>query len=233
MKTKRAIFLRKFGRIVGYILLFVLFLGALYWFGIRAFTIKNIVVIGRNIQVQVNESKLPKTLLLFPSGTIREQLLAANPILEDIQFQKKYPHTLVIVPTLRSPAFRLTAGAREVLVDGNGLVLADSDASSPNLPRLIFPISTVRIGEKITDQRVGAAIAFIRGTREIVPITSVSVEDEQSLRAKSDKLDILFPQDGAIDPLLATLQTLLSGFRIKGALPTFIDLRFNKPIIKF
>jgi hypothetical protein len=91
----------------------------------------------------------------------------------------------------------------------------------------------VRIGEKITDPRVSAGISFITGMRDILSVSSISVEDERSLRAKCDKLDILFPQDGPIAPILATLQTLLSGFRIKGTLPTFIDLRFNKPIIKF
>ena len=233
MKSGRSIFLRKFGRIVGYILLFAAFLGVVYWLGIRAFTIQNIIVVGENIQVQVDESKLPRTLLLFPSGTIRAQLLADNPILTDIQFQKKYPHTLVIVPTLRSAVGRLVVLSREVLIDGSGIVLAEGDASSQNLPRLVIPVTGIRIGEKITDQRVAAALAFISGMRDIAPVTAVSVEDEASLRAKSDKLDILFPQAEETQALLATLQTLLSGFRIKGSLPTFIDLRFDKPIIKF
>jgi hypothetical protein len=197
------------------------------------FSINNIVVVGNNIQVQVDETRMPKTLLLFPAERLRAQLLAANPILADIQFQKKYPHTLIIVPTLRSAVARLTAVSREVLVDANGIVLSDADSSSSNLPRLIVAIPVVRIGEIISDHRVTASIAFITGMQDILPIHSVSVEDDGSLRAKGDKLDILFPQDGATPTLLATLQTLLSGFRIKGTLPTFIDLRFNKPIIKF
>ena len=232
MKSKRAIFIRKFGKIVGYVFLFVVFSSAVYWFCTKMFTINNIVVVGNNLRVQVDESRLPKTLLFFPAEKLRVQLLAANPILSDIQFQKKYPHTLVIVPTLRPAVARLALVSREVLVDAGGIVLSDTDASSPNLPRLIVPITTVRIGEKITDPRVAAGIAFITGIQDILPVSSVSVEDEQSLRAKGDKLDIVFPQDGPIAPILATLQTLLSGFRIKGTLPTFIDLRFNKPIIK-
>ncbi|MCX6792243.1 MAG: hypothetical protein NT149_04370 [Candidatus Gottesmanbacteria bacterium] len=233
MKPKRSIFLRKFGKVIGYVVLIVLFSGVVYWFCTKMFTINNIVVVGNNIQVQVDGSRLPKTLLLFPAGKLRAQLLATNPILADIQFQKKYPHTLVIVPTLRSAVARLALVSREVLVDEGAIVLTDTDAASANLPRIVVPITVVRIGEKISDPRVTAGIAFITGMRDILPICSVSVEDEQSLRAKSDKLDILFPQRGSTAAILATLQTLLSGFRIKGTLPTFIDLRFNKPIIKF
>jgi len=233
MKPKRAIFWRKFGRFVGFGLLFVLFSGVVYWLCIWTFTIKNIVVIGNNIQVQVDAARLPKTLLLFPSATLREQLLKDNPILADIQFQKKYPHTLVIVPTLRTAVVRLTLTTREVLVDESGIVLSDADTASPPLPRLIVPIPVARIGEVIEDQRVTAGISFIVGLRDILPIQSISVEDERSLRAKSGTLDIVFPQEGSTSAILATLQTLLTGFRIKGTLPTFIDLRFNKPIIKF
>jgi hypothetical protein len=233
MKSGRAIFLRKFGKVLGYVVVFCLFSVAVYWIVIRQFTVTHIVVVGNNIRVQIDEEKLPKTLLLFPAQSIRIQLLADNPILADIQFQKKYPHTLVIVPTLRSAVGRLVVLSREVLIDGSGIVLAEGDASSQNLPRLVIPVTGIRIGEKITDQRVAAALAFISGMRDIAPVTAVSVEDEASLRAKSDKLDILFPQAEETQALLATLQTLLSGFRIKGSLPTFIDLRFDKPIIKF
>ncbi len=233
MKPKQAIFWRKFGKIVGYFLLFCLFSGVVWWVCISAFSIKNIVVIGNNIQVQINQRRLPKTLLLFPSAKIRAQLLADNPILADIQFQKKYPHTLVIVPTLRAAVVRLILTGREVLLDESAVVLADADSQSPPLPSIIVPLAAVRIGETIRDSRVTAGISFITGMQNIVPIQTVSVEDEQSLRAKSNSLDILFSQDGDMSSTLATLQTLLSGFRIKGTLPTYIDLRFNKPIIKF
>lgn len=233
MKPKQAIFWRKFGRIVGYLLLFCLFSGAVSWFVISTFTIKNIVIIGTNIHVQVDETRLPKTLLLFPAGTLRAQILADNPVLSDIQFQKKYPHTLVIVPTVRTAVVRLTLVSREVFVDQSGIVLADADSASLPLPRIVVPIPAVRIGETIRDQRVTAGISFIMGMQHMMPIQTISVEDERSLRAKSDTLDIVFPQDAPMSDTLATLQTLLTGFRIKGTLPTFIDLRFNKPIIKF
>ena len=233
MKPKRTIFWRKFGKIVGYTVLFCLFSSVVYGCIIWMFTIKTIVVIGDTIRVQVDETKVPKTLLLFPSARLRTEFLRQNPILADIQFQKKYPHTLVIVPTLRTPVVRLSLTVRDVLLDESGVVLTDADSRSPPLPRLLIPVPAVRIGETIRDRRVLAALAFITGIQHMVTVQTVSVEDERSLRAKSDMLDILFPQDGDIGSILATLQTLLTGFRIKGTLPAVIDLRFNKPIIKF
>lgn len=233
MKPKRAIFLRKFGYGIGYFLLFCLFSAAVYWLIIRGLTIQNIVVVGQNIQVRIDETKLPKTLLLFPSEDIRREILKDNPILEDIRFQKKYPHTLIVVPTLRGAAVRLVLPSREVLVDESGIVLADADPSSPVLPRLILDIPVVRIGETIRDLRVSSSLSFVGAVRDTVDIRMITQEDSASLRAKGDKLDILFPQEVDISARVATLQTLLAGFRIKGTLPTFIDLRFDKPVVKF
>jgi hypothetical protein len=230
MKLKKYFMNIKF---VLYILLFLLFSAVVCWLFVFAFTIQNIVVVGNNIHVQVNQARLPKTLVMFPAAAIRGQLLKDNPILADIQFQKKYPHTLVIIPTLRTPVARLSIGTRDVLIDQSGIVLSDVDGSLPQLLHMSIPIPAVRIGETLTDARVVTALAFLNGTRDFLPIQTITIEDDSSLRAKSNTMDILFPQDGSMPAILATLQTLLSGFRIKGTLPTLIDLRFNKPMVKF
>ena len=215
------------------VMLFILISIAVYWFCIRLFAITNIVVVGKNIRVQIDESRMPKTLLLFPAGSIRGQILHENPILADIQFHYAYPHTLIIIPTLRTPIAYLSIVSRDVLLDKTSMVLGDRDASHSDLPDIRIPISVVRIGEALKDQRVNAAMSFLVGVHDILPIQTITVENESSLRAKSQNLDIVFPQDRSSDSLVATLQTLLSGFRIKGTLPTFIDLRFDKPIVKF
>ena len=74
-----------------------------------------------------------------------------------------------------------------------------------------------------------AALAFLTGTRGVLPVGLVE-EQSGSLHAVSATLDIFFTQD-AIEQTLATLQTLIAGFRIKGTLPKVIDLRFDKPVI--
>ena len=54
----------------------------------------------------------------------------------------------------------------------------------------------------------------------------------QSIRVEIQQLDIFFPQDGDIVEHIRTLQTLFTGFRIKGVLPAHIDLRFGKPVVR-
>jgi hypothetical protein len=121
---------------------------------------------------------------------------------------------------------------RLVLVDRTGIVLSDGETGG-KLPRIILPTDPMRVGEKLKDTRVAVALAFIEGLGTFSPVTSMEWQEGWYFLAKVGKTDIFIPQDKPMSGLLATLQTLLAGFRIKGTLPTVVDLRFDKPIVKF
>jgi cell division septal protein FtsQ len=66
------------------------------------FSLQTIEVVGTNVQVIIDEKKMSKNLFFFPSDRVRKEILTNNTLLSDVQFQKKYPHTLVIVPAAAS-----------------------------------------------------------------------------------------------------------------------------------
>lgn len=220
MRRKRIIFFR--------IVLFLIISTCLYIGVTKLFALTAIVVVAENIELRVDQNKLPKTLLFFPSEKIRAALLTENPVLGDITFEKKYPHTLVIKPVLRRAYAVLVTPSRQVLVDEHAVVLGDTQGSA-ELPVVRIDVALIRTGQKIQDPRVGAAIAFLVGMRGVLPIGLIE-EQSSSLHAVSSTLDIFFTQEH-IEGTLATLQTLIAGFRIKGTLPKVIDLRFDKPIV--
>ncbi len=225
-------FFRKFGKIIGYIALFSLFSIGIFWISSTAFRIESIEIVGEGITVAVNQERLPKSLVFFSADTYRQQILDANPVLADITFRKKFPHTLVIIPKIRTPMSKLITDIRAVYLDEAGLVLSEADASR-ELPRITLREVEVRIGQRSSDPRVMQAVAFIEGARAFLPVENITEVDGGSLQAKSADLDIIFPQNKPMSEILTTLQTLLSGFRIKGTLPALVDLRFDKPIIRF
>lgn len=196
------------------------------------FPIQTIEVASGDIQVEVEEARIPKNLLFFPSEKIRQDLLADNPLLADITFKKKFPHTLVIIPHLRTPLVRVYGQDRRVLVDRDGVVMGDDDGYG-SLPIVDIPAVGLRIGGTIHDSRVLAAISFVSRVSEFVAIEQVTLVEDRYLQAKTDTYTILFTQDTPTVALSATLQTLILGFRIKGSLPAVIDLRFNKPVVRF
>lgn len=223
---------RKFGRLILGVLATV-FLGmGLYRLSVLAFTIRSIEVVGENVDVSIDEKRISTNLLFFASDVLREEVLADNPWLSDVRFEKKFPSTLRIVVQKRNPVAILESGDRIVLLGDNGVVLSNADEKS-TLPRLSLSVKPYRVGEKLNDQSVQQALALIQALSKELIITSVTYMEGGYLRAKSETLDIIIVQDRSIVETLATLQMLLSGFRIKGTLPAVVDLRFDKPIVTF
>lgn len=226
-----SVYIRKFGRpMVTLGLVIMVTLGVAFG-STKLLTIQTIEVEGSGIQIAIDQRKIPKNLLFFPSDQIREALLSENPLLGEVIIKKKFPHTLVIMVYGRIPIARLQIQGRSVDLDSEGVVLGES-VPGINLPILFFDASP-RIGEVIRDPQVLTSISIVTACKKITAIDSITALDGLSLWVKSGTLSIYIAQQSDINAKAATLQVLLTGFRIKGRLPTLIDLRFSKPVVTF
>jgi len=225
-------YLRKFGKIIATTLLFfIISVGVIVGVN-KFFTIRTIEVEGAGVQVVVDQKKILKNLLFFPSDQVRTQLLSSNPLLENVEIHKKFPHTLVIVAFLRTPIGRLQSNDRLVDLDRDGVVVKEG-MHDDALPLLVFDVTPIHIGDKMNDVRIVQSLAALGAFGGFVKIDTITSLDSQSLQVKFGKTSIYITQNGNIQEIAATLQTLLAGFRIKGTLPTIIDLRFTKPVVSF
>lgn len=225
-------FRRRFGRLILTILV-AGFLGfMLYWAGSRIFTIRKIEIVGQNILVVIDEKRISRNIIFFPTETIRREILSENPILKDVRFEKIYPGTLRIVPQIRDAIAVLYAKDRIAALARDGVVLGYGDPGK-NLPRIIVDVDVLRVGQAINNPKVSAALASIEVLSRQMEIREIIEHDESSIRVKTDKIDIIIVQDKSVSDTLSTLQMLLAGFRIKGTLPAVVDLRFDKPIITY
>ena len=213
---------KKIGRII-FAILIVIGITIGLWIAVRdLFQITHVEVIGAQIDVRIDQEKMNKNLLFFPTQKIRTQLLSQNPLVENIEIQKKFPHTIRIIVTSRMPIARVALSDRTVLVDREGVVIGLSgDADN-------FPLLSLNNDESLLIESLEIVARMEQG--ELLSITKI---DNATLLAKSTTTDIYFPQSDQIQNKVATLQSILSGFRIKGTLPKVIDLRFEKPIVTF
>lgn len=216
-----------FGIIFGSVVSIVVFV-LIYTF----FTVQKIEIVGEGLDIEVDEKRFPKYLLFVQEKKIIDDLLSNYPQLATVKIEKRYPHTLVVIPTVRKGIARMYTAVGSYLVDSQGVVLEDGNPSLP-LPVVDIPVMSVRIGGHMKDERFLSALAFISACVSLIPIQSVTGIDGAYLSAKTDTTDILLPQLGNMTARAATLQTLLNGFRMKGSLPAIIDLRFDKPVITF
>lgn len=196
----------------------------------RLFTLRQIEVVGDPIQIQVDKDRLGKNLFFLQTAQLEQQLLASYPLLGTVTFSKSFPSTLVLHVTLRQPYVYVVSQSHQYLVDRDGIVLSESDKGS-SLPRMIFDIGIQSIGSKITDSRVVGALQFLTALSDGIVVESILEKDSASILATMGHTNIFLPQKGDLKVKAGTLQTIVMGFRIKGTLPTVIDLRFEKPIV--
>ncbi|MEK7543803.1 MAG: hypothetical protein AAB557_02980 [Patescibacteria group bacterium] len=229
---KRVFVWRKYGKIVFLSLAGILMSGLFAWAVNAIFTIRNVEVSGEGIQIEVDATKFPNSLLFFPVVGVREQILKEYPLVGSVILTKKYPSTLVIKAVPRKP-FAIVGIERETyLLDEDGVVL-EQYSTHRGLPVIRIAISGAVLGTKISDPTVSAAVGFLSETAIFVRVLDIVQYDNSSLKAQSESMSIVFPQHADIPALARTLQTVTAGFRIKGKLPTIIDLRFDKPVVTF
>jgi len=209
----------------------LLVIAVLGTFGLdRLFTLRQIQVVGDPIEIQVDKARLGKNLFFLQTKQLEQELLATYPLLGTVTFSKTFPSTLVLHVKLRQPYVYVISQSHQYVVDRDGIVLSESD-KGPLLPRLNFDIGIRSIGSKITDSRVVSALQFLTALPEGIVIEFVSEKDIASIQASMGHTNIFLPQKGDLKVKAGTLQTIVMGFRIKGTLPTVIDLRFEKPIV--
>lgn len=223
---------RKFGKTIAITSVIFLVSGGSAWAINALFTIRSVEVSGNGITVVVDQTKLPKNLLFFPTATVTQQILKDNPLVGSLLIKRRYPGTLVIAAVPRLP-FAVAGYAPETYaLDAHGVVLAQYPDPS-DLPTILIALPPLTAGDTIAEPRVVAALTFLRETRSLITVSQVRSFDTSSLVAQAEGMRIRFAQNGDVPTLARTLQTLLSGFRIKGTLPNTIDLRFDKPVVTY
>lgn len=229
---RRAFAWRKFGRVVITLTGIAILCGFFSWGLARAFTITNIEVIGEGITIEVDAAKLPKNLLLFPVDKVSADLMRDNALVDHVVIIKKYPNTLQITAVARKPFVIAGIDGERYLLDEQGIVLKQYPADT-GFPLIRIALTGGQPGVKISDPSVLAAVNFLRETQTFLSVREIRMHDTVSLRAQSTSMSILFAQHADMQVLVRTLQTVIAGFRIKGTLPTTVDLRFDKPVVSF
>lgn len=204
---------------------------SLYIFVIRYFRLKYVKVVGENVRISVSEN-FPTNLFLIPTEKIRNEILENNQMVADVTFRKEFPDTLVISVIRKIAVARVYSASGIFTVDRQGWIIDAGKDESVIISAISAENYLPESPERFSDPVIVQAIGLVDGLSSVFGPVNLTIPDKLSYQVKLGKSDILFAQDTNIDNSIATLQTLIARFRMKGIEPTFIDLRFDKPIVR-
>jgi hypothetical protein len=221
---------RRFWRHVLNVIVALIIVGIIAWVANGIFVLKEIRVAGDPVLVSIDKERVGDNMLFLQTQKLEHDLLASYPLIQSVSFSKSFPSTLVVHVTLRKPYAQLVSQGHMYALDREGIVLADGTSLSGS-PKLVFDAGILSIGSRVGDARVLGSLQLLTQLSDTVGIETIYEKDSATLQAVMGHTNIFFPQKGDFKVKADTLQTIVTGFRIKGTLPTVIDLRFDKPII--
>lgn len=223
---------RTSGRIIALSTFIILVSGLLSWSVNALFTIRNVEVTGGYVSMIIDPAKLPRNILFFPIDTVRNQILKDYPLVRSVTIRRRYPSTIIITITQRTP-FAVVGRDNEIYAIDEEAVVLGKYPTTKDLPTVSIPLPPMQPGDRISDQAITTAVGFLRETASILPVSDIVLHDDASLRAQAVTMSIVFAQRADTHSLARSLQTMITGFRIRGTLPTTIDFRFDKPVVIF
>ncbi|MBI4066822.1 hypothetical protein HY407_00410 [Candidatus Gottesmanbacteria bacterium] len=217
--------------LIFFILIFILLLLILSFFYFRINTLE---IYGKKANIIGLEKLEGQNIFLLNENSLRSKLLLSNITIEDIHIKKLYPNKLQMIIKPKEIEIAILSTSSAYLASLDGIILNKIDkASLPTNLTKIENIEGLKIGDKVPN--------------DIKSLINIS-KDLKNANLQADKIKVdntaqvatfVLPSGTEFiisltrnnETLPASLQLIMTRFRIEGREPTKIDFRFDKPIV--
>ena len=180
----------------------------------------------RKIKIHKN---LPQKVILEVEGRQPVAILIESKIKESISTSRAEASLSAIEASV-SAQFVFVGDGDKFLVDDEGVIFAKT---SGDAPKVYFEGIPLTLGKKIEKEIVKNALKVLEKVKDFgVEVGETKIYSQNTLLVNSTP-KMIFSLNSSIDLQVAALQLLLQQAKINEENMEFIDLRFEKPIIKY
>ncbi len=200
-----------------------------------------------------------QNIFIINSADIEKKIKEKYLCVRDIKLLKKLPDRIQIIVSGRAPVaalislgleetsqsaildirFMATAStipinSTQLLVDSEGVIYSQTSENS-NIPKIYFWASNLKLGKKLEDNIIKKSLTILDKLKEFrVTVKDAKIISQKNLVVETkENLVLGFLLTGNIDIQLASLQLILEEAKIKDVKMESIDLRFEKPVVKY
>lgn len=244
-------------------IIFILIIIVSVFFLVRAglFSVKQVEIDTNQLGcADVNQLKdyvnlLDQNFFFLDSAKIETDLKKEFFCIKSVMLSKQFPNVVVLQISGRQPFAILvdlkdkqasssslleniaTPSAQQVknsYVTDNEGVIFDKDKDNLNIPKVYTYDSNISLGRSLTGESNINLLKILEKVKTFGIETQENWLIDNYLVVKSNpKLQIIFDLKEKVDIQLASLQLILAEAKINSRDPEFIDLRFDKPVVKF
>lgn len=198
---------------------------------LNIFQVKYVVSQGLNTPLLYQQGN--KNIFRFDTTTLAGAIEKENPQIKNVIVRKKLPDTLILYAEERKPLFIATDRSKFTyfIADSEGVVFAQVNNSA--LPVLQTERISLKVGVKLDRRRETTAVKYIAAIDTNGLELKEIIVGEKGLHLGVDSVHVVVNADEYNKEKLKALQILLKRFTIEGRKPREIDLRFEKPVVKF
>lgn len=210
----------------------------------KLFVGENIFII-KQVKCQIEENNCSSENIAYPPYLLETNLFSLNqaelsrhflfnyPFIQSVKFNKKFPHSLEIFLTRRSPVIQIQNKQTQkyFFVDENEYVI--KNAYSSKLATILTE-EPINIGEAISSPTIHSAFSiFLTLKNSYIPIIEIDAISISHLKAKIGSGQfVLFSGEKSIENQVDSLQFILKNSTMNSRKLEEIDLRFDNPVVK-
>ncbi len=200
--------------------------------------IKKIEVInsGSNI-LGLDELKKTSLIFLNEKETV-DFILKKNPLIKDVKIEKKFPSTLILKLTYDRTLAVLVVNNGYFNLSEQGKIISKSRKMNDSLPKINFyqklNFQFYNAGDSISFQDIKNGLFFMKSLNDLnLKVDNLDINGIDVLLFKLNDKKIIFSSVKDRELQIYQLEQIIKQFKIEGKSFKEIDLRFDKPVVRF
>ncbi len=169
-------------------------------------------------------------LFTIEKGYLSNLLNEKYPNLKLIDIKYNFPNKYTANVSKREEKYTVQASNGVFDVDGEGMVLGAATEASPSEGFDVIYDRSLEVGQRVQDLSLQAAFTYSEVSKNI------RVENDQLHLSLDNGSQVILPQNAAVSKVnefYTMLQKIIQKYTIDNRPIEYIDLRFNKPVIKY
>lgn len=227
---------KKFLGVVKLLFLVLVFFTTFYLLD-TVFRVKEIVIDKKN-QLNGINAYMNKNLLMLSESSIKNELIIKNPLIKTIEVKKKFPSTIIISIIPEKPLAKLIVGQGFFYLSENGKIIAktreelDETITINYYQKLNF--QSHRTGEFIGYADIMKAVGLITLVEDSgFKVDNVDIGGVDVILFNLGDKNLIFSSVKNIEEQLYQWREIARQFKIEGKSYREVDLRYDKPIVRF